>query len=764
MFKGKRKPLTYLLVAILIFSIGLAIGVYSNGPTAIIDPTPGEGLSGFDWYNATTGVHAPDYYHETLGNYTAWIESIGGGVTDHGVLTGLEDDDHSQYLLQDGSEELTGHWDAGNYGINVSWLDFEELYRNGQNYTEWVESLGSGDINPEISASYIIFTEESTVKAKNGLTGEIDFTGTTSDVMNNVITSLSNGGKIVVKNGTYEIGKRTLLDSCDSGWVSADGNVVVSHDTGDKKEGPASVKLVVDGAFGTGLMAYYNFGSAQDISDYEAFGFWFKASTDLSVDAVEIVFDDDLNCASPELGLDVRHPEYWQAGVWKYINPPTDATNYHNPIDLSAMTSVQSIGLRAVVDPSACTLKMDEISIIDGSIRSSGTKPLLMEGAGINVTIFKMGDRVNNNMFFVTSDNFQITGVTFDGRLAYQDSIDGCTILHIRWGDKAVVDSCSFKNVKGCAVKFRDNEKGKVINCFGDSIENPFVSVSYSSKNKILYNYVKNITDDDPYWSIGDSCDNIIHGNTFEGPMIGNGIRIQGSSGYLSTGNIVSENNINNMAQSAIYVAAYAPHTVLMGNNINKCQRGIYGSSTSPYCVAAGNAINGSEKDGIDTNSGDFWTLSDNTVTDSNSIDSTHNGIRLYYSTNCSVTGNIIDDQRPSPLQCRAIREEGGDYNIIADNIAGATQYSPRILVVGEHTRVRDNLGFVTENWGTATISSSTSVQFNHGLSGTPDQVMVGFNTTGYGDCGWSATSTQITLTVTNSGTYEVSWYAIYKP
>jgi len=67
-------------------------------------------------------------------------------------------------------------------------------------------------------------------------------------------------------------------------------------------------------------------------------------------------------------------------------------------------------------------------------------------------------------------------------------------------------------------------------------------------------------------------------------------------------------------------------------------------------------------------------------------------------------------------------------------------------------------------NSGTATITDSTTVVFAHGLAGTPTKVNVGFKTTGYGSWIWSATSTQITITVTNSGTYTLSWDAEYKP
>jgi hypothetical protein len=69
-----------------------------------------------------------------------------------------------------------------------------------------------------------------------------------------------------------------------------------------------------------------------------------------------------------------------------------------------------------------------------------------------------------------------------------------------------------------------------------------------------------------------------------------------------------------------------------------------------------------------------------------------------------------------------------------------------------------------TYNCGTATITASTSVTFNHGLAGTPTHVECGFKTLGYGTWRWSATSTQITITVQNSGTYTFSWCAEYRP
>jgi hypothetical protein len=43
--------------------------------------------------------------------------SGGGGVTEHGALTGLGDDDHAQYLLADGTRALAGAWDMGSQAL-----------------------------------------------------------------------------------------------------------------------------------------------------------------------------------------------------------------------------------------------------------------------------------------------------------------------------------------------------------------------------------------------------------------------------------------------------------------------------------------------------------------------------------------------------------------------------------------------------------------------------------------------------------------------
>jgi hypothetical protein len=55
----------------------------------------------------------------------------GGGVTDHGVLTGLTDDDHTQYFHTDGSEAMTGDLDVGD--ANYLYLGDSVLYKLAAN-------------------------------------------------------------------------------------------------------------------------------------------------------------------------------------------------------------------------------------------------------------------------------------------------------------------------------------------------------------------------------------------------------------------------------------------------------------------------------------------------------------------------------------------------------------------------------------------------------------------------------------------------------
>ncbi|MEM3943736.1 MAG: NosD domain-containing protein [Thermofilaceae archaeon] len=69
-----------------------------------------------------------------------------------------------------------------------------------------------------------------------------------------------------------------------------------------------------------------------------------------------------------------------------------------------------------------------------------------------------------------------------------------------------------------------------------------------------------------------------------------------------------------------------------------------------------------------------------------------------------------------------AVKEEGdADYNLLAHNTIDPDYPAPAVTTVGANTVIKGNVGFRTENSGTATIpAGSTYVDVTHGLSITP--------------------------------------------
>lgn len=62
-------------------------------------------------------------------------------------------------------------------------------------------------------ASYIIFTDGTNVYARNGLTGEIEFSGADAgEVINNAISQLPSGGKVFINPGEYIVSTTILVD------------------------------------------------------------------------------------------------------------------------------------------------------------------------------------------------------------------------------------------------------------------------------------------------------------------------------------------------------------------------------------------------------------------------------------------------------------------------------------------------------------------------------------------------------------------------
>jgi len=89
-------------------SAGTSINAAGNIVTAgVVNPTTGFQIGGV----ATSGS-------VLMGNGTNIVLAAQSSI-DHGALDGKGDDDHTQYLLADGTRALTGAWDAGSYEIRA---------------------------------------------------------------------------------------------------------------------------------------------------------------------------------------------------------------------------------------------------------------------------------------------------------------------------------------------------------------------------------------------------------------------------------------------------------------------------------------------------------------------------------------------------------------------------------------------------------------------------------------------------------------------
>jgi len=64
-------------------------------------------------------------------------------TSDHGELAGLSDDDHTQYLLADGTRELSANWNVGTWNITASWFKGFLNWSNVVNfpYEEWMYNM-----------------------------------------------------------------------------------------------------------------------------------------------------------------------------------------------------------------------------------------------------------------------------------------------------------------------------------------------------------------------------------------------------------------------------------------------------------------------------------------------------------------------------------------------------------------------------------------------------------------------------------------------
>jgi len=205
------------------------------------------------------------------------------------------------------------------------------------------------------------------------------------------------------------------------------------------------------------------------------------------------------------------------------------------------------------------------------------------------------------------------------------------------------------------------------------------------------------------------------------------------AGGANSRGITVIGNTVLNVSDTGI--AMDAPETICIGNRVSAAgSQGI--AVNADRIVCSGNY---SKNNGINT-----------------TTDYTDAGISLFSSnaTNCTIVNNICEDDQGSKTQLYGIGiNANATGNIIEGNQLDGNATAGILDNSSGAQTVRNNLGWVTENSGTATINSgATSVTVTHGLAVTPtiDNIMVTMGESPTNDPGniWvdTITSTQFNI------------------
>ena len=145
----------------------------------------------------------------------------------------------------------------------------------------------------------------------------------------------------------------TSITNCNSVFdESVDSDFTVTADTEDKKQGTASNKMVVAVGASAGDLVTDSIAS-KDVSKYDYIEFWIKSTVATSAGNIKIHLDNTANCASPLESADVPA---LTADTWKFVRVALS-----NP---ELNTAIISVGLEYDADIGACTIWLDDVSVV----------------------------------------------------------------------------------------------------------------------------------------------------------------------------------------------------------------------------------------------------------------------------------------------------------------------------------------------------------------------------------------------------------------
>ena len=272
------------------------------------------------------------------------------------------------------------------------------------------------------------------------------------------------------------------------------------------------------------------------------------------------------------------------------------------------------------------------------------------------------------------------------------------------------------------------------------------------------------------------------------------------SSNNIVTGNLLST------ATRGIYLSEYATGNVIDNNIIINCGEGVHFSSNGcANDTVIGNIMSGNNT-GINIEQPTGQSPSSQIMITNNQMNKFAYGILIHNCSNAQVIGNTIIVSQPlviyegsdniqvannklvssgtfhfdaistsakngtfvgnavsTNILHFCFRENpGASSNFITANTfsSGNGQIGNISLLQDGSSKITNNMGFTTENSGIFTITNSTNLAVDHGLSITPNGApQITMQTAGFGSV-WvtNITSTQFTINVENNGTYIGTW------
>ena len=133
---------------------------------------------------------------------------------------------------------------------------------------------------------------------------------------------------------------------------NVDSDFTVTADTKMKKQGTASNRIVIASGASAGDIVTDSITS-KDISEYDYLEFWIRSSVATSAGNLKILLDNTANCASPleTLNVPALSVDTWTFCRVALSNPESD-------------TAIISVGLEYDSDLGACTVWLDDISVV----------------------------------------------------------------------------------------------------------------------------------------------------------------------------------------------------------------------------------------------------------------------------------------------------------------------------------------------------------------------------------------------------------------